>query len=124
MRAPQCRDGTCVTDRLPWREVFHQSSSMISEKPRSDTKSVTWLGNDDGGALASRAQIILHDRAQRRPVKMIEMGVRNQHQIDRRQIAHAKPGRRKRFSTNSQRAKLGSIMTLCRQFARRSWRGR
>src|ERR1700722_6160410 len=44
MRAPQWREGTCVTERSPSWEVFHQSSSMISEKPRSATRSETCVG--------------------------------------------------------------------------------
>ena len=48
--------------------------------------------NDDGGRNAARAQIVLHDGAQRRTVQMIEVGVRNQHQVDGRKIGDAQAG--------------------------------
>src|SRR5580698_8080450 len=74
MRAPQCREGTCVTSRLPCRELFHQSSSIISEKPRSEIKSVTWLGIIIAGAVP---------RVRRLFCTMAR--------IDGRQIPHAQP---------------------------------
>ena len=48
--------------------------------------------NDDGRGGSPRTQIVLHDGAQRRPVQMIEVRMRHQHQIDSRQIAHSNPG--------------------------------
>ena len=46
-------------------------------------------GNDDRRRDASLAQVILHNRAQRWPMQMIEVRVRNQHQIDGRQVGNA-----------------------------------
>jgi hypothetical protein len=48
-------------------------------------------GNNNCGRLTPRAQIVLDDGAKRRPVQMIEMGVRHEHQIDGRKIAHLQP---------------------------------
>jgi len=45
--------------------------------------------NDDGGRDAARAQSVLHDGAKRRPVEMIKMCMRYQHEIDRRKIDNA-----------------------------------
>ena len=40
-----------MTERFPWRELFHQSSSIISEKPRSETRSETCVGMMIAGAM-------------------------------------------------------------------------
>src|SRR5262245_29323375 len=49
------------------------------------------MRNDNGGRRSSAATSLLHDGAQRRPMKMIEMRVCDQHQIDRRKISHLNP---------------------------------
>ena len=69
--------------------------------------------NDDGRGHAARVQVILHNRAQRWAMQVIEVCVRNQHQINGRKIGNAQlRDCRKRLSTNNQRAKLGSMTTL------------
>jgi len=50
----------------------------------------------------------------RRPVQMIEVRMRHQHQIDSPGKSRTRtPDAATGFSTNNQRAKLGSIITLC-----------
>ena len=56
---------------------------------------------------------VFHDRSQRRTVQVIEMSMRNHDQINRRQIANPQTWLAQSFSTNSQRAKLGSNTTFC-----------
>ncbi len=53
--------------------------------------------NDDRRRNAPRAQIVLHQRAQRRAMQVIEVGVRHQHQIDGRQIGDAQAGTTQAF---------------------------
>jgi hypothetical protein len=49
-------------------------------------------GDDDGRGDAARVQIILHNCAQRWAMKVIEMRVRNQHQIDGWKVGNAYAG--------------------------------
>jgi hypothetical protein len=48
-------------------------------------------GDYDGWGGSAHTQIVLHDRAQRGPVQMIEVRMRYQHKVDSRQIAHPDP---------------------------------
>src|SRR5580658_2989800 len=48
--------------------------------------------NDDGWGGSARTQIILHQSPQRRPMQMIEVGMRHQHQINGWQVPHSKSG--------------------------------
>ena len=92
MRAPQCREGTWVTVRVavartvPPIEFDDFGESEIRNQIRDMAR------NDDGRSRAAGAEVIVHDGAQRRPVQMIKMRVRDQNQIDGRQIAHPNSG--------------------------------
>ena len=46
------------------------------------------MRNHDRGRHSVTAFGLLHDGAQRRPVQVIEVGVGDQHQVNRRQVAH------------------------------------
>jgi len=48
--------------------------------------------DDDRGSGAPGPQIVVHDRAQRRAMQMIEMSVRNQNEIDGRKIRDTEAG--------------------------------
>ena len=48
--------------------------------------------NDNCRRFSPRTQIVVHDRAQRGPMQMIEVRVRHQHRIDGWQIAHTNAG--------------------------------
>ena len=57
---------------------------------RNQIRDVSW--DDDCRRHSARAQVVLHDGPQRCTVQMIEVGVRNQHHIDGRQISDSQAG--------------------------------
>ena len=68
------------------------AASMISEKPRSDTRSETCVGRSvmiAGVIPRLRRLILLHNRPERWPMQMIEVRVRHEDQIDGRQVGNA-----------------------------------
>src|ERR1700686_1649203 len=48
--------------------------------------------NHDGRRNAPRAQVVLHDGAQRRTMQMIEMRMGDQHHVDGRKVGNAQSG--------------------------------
>src|SRR5512144_1237724 len=65
-----------VAEAAPPVEFDHIAESQV----RDQIEDV--MGNHDGGAPSTAAIGLLGNRAQRRPVKMIKMRVRNQCQVD------------------------------------------
>src|SRR5580658_5638502 len=63
--------------------------------------------NDDRRGNPTRAQIVLHQGAQRRAMKVIEVGVRNQHEIDGRQIGDAQAWTAQAFQDEKPAREIG-----------------
>jgi len=62
---------------------------LVVQRPAQRTKQVeNMVWNHDRGRHSVAAFGLLHNGTQRRPVQMVEVGMRDQHQVNRRQIAH------------------------------------
>src|SRR5579862_2315377 len=82
---------------MPRRNMRHHQAAMSRTLPPVEFNDLgeVEIGNQIGDMRrnhdrrrpAPRSQIVLHDCAKRRTVQMIKMSVRNQNQVDRRQIA-------------------------------------
>ena len=112
MRAPQCREGTCVICTFPWREFFHQSNSIISENPRSEIRSETCVGIMMAGATPRVRRVFCTMARREGRCRWSKCACDTRTRSIGGRSAMRRPGRRSRFNTNSHRAKLGSITTL------------
>src|SRR5258706_6127581 len=70
---------------VPPVELYNLGEAQIGDQVRY----MAW--DDDSRGSSADAQIVLHDRPQRGPMQVIEVGVRHQHQIDSRQIPYSQP---------------------------------
>ena len=84
MRAPQCWLGVKVTFQSRCEKLSHHSSSMMRRKAE--------VLRQIADAPRHHADFRMRQSAQRRFVKMIEMRVRQQHQVNRRQVADFQAG--------------------------------
>ena len=63
--------------------------------------------NDDRGSNAPRPQVVVHERAQRRTMQVIEVRVRNQNEIDGRKVRDAKARTAKPLQYEQPPGKIG-----------------
>ena len=65
------------------------------------------MRNHDGGRHSVQAFGLLHDGTQGWPVQMVEVGVGDQHQVDRRQVTHLQAWSSNAFQDEEPARKVG-----------------